>query len=299
MMNNKLTTPGEVARGGNYVLNRVIAVFLALVLFFSVYALYDVWRIYQGANADSFAAYKPEEGELGLEELIKINPDVCGWITINDTHMDYPVVQGKDNLEYLDIDPQRKPTPGGSIFLDCTNRSNFKDLYSILYGHHMAGDLMFSDVLKFHDKKYFDSHKYGVLQVAGGGKYTVEIFAYIDTDGYDNKIYTTIRNSKSEKMQLLSYIKRTASQYRSLEGLNGSRLICLSTCTDTMGDDRGIIVGKISKYDPSKVNEPDKSGESATGEDFWDKLIKLGPGLSLLFLIVLIVSYCIRRKREQ
>ena len=72
---------------------------------------------------------------------MKLNKDVVGWITIFDTHISYPVVQGKDNQEYLNKDVFGKFSFSGSIFLDYRNACDFTDSYSIIYGHHMVLNL--------------------------------------------------------------------------------------------------------------------------------------------------------------
>lgn len=86
---------------------------------------------------------------------MKLNKDVVGWITIFDTHISYPVVQGKDNQEYLNKDVFGKFSFSGSIFLDYRNACDFTDSYSIIYGHHMEYGAMFGDVVEFKNDDYF------------------------------------------------------------------------------------------------------------------------------------------------
>ena len=91
-----LRVAGKIARGTNCALTALTAIFLILVLLFACYALWDTWRIYDGANIDDdLLKYKPTlDNTESLAELMKINPDVCAWLTIDDTSIDYPVVQG-------------------------------------------------------------------------------------------------------------------------------------------------------------------------------------------------------------
>ena len=51
-----------------------------------------------------------------LQELQKINPDVCAWLTVDGTKIDYPVVQGETNLEYINQDIYGEFALSGSIF---------------------------------------------------------------------------------------------------------------------------------------------------------------------------------------
>ena len=62
-----------------------------------------------------------------------MNPDVCGWLTLDHTKIDYPVVQGTDNFEYLEKDVLGNPSVAGSIFLDAKSDRNFHDFYTVIY----------------------------------------------------------------------------------------------------------------------------------------------------------------------
>ena len=88
----------------------ILAGFLILVMFlYGGYSLWDTARIYgNAAVGEELLKYKPTsetEGEhLSLQELALINPDTRGWLTIPDTHIDYPVLQGNDDMEYINKD---------------------------------------------------------------------------------------------------------------------------------------------------------------------------------------------------
>ena len=84
-----------------------------------------------------------------FDELLAINPDTVAWITMDGTHIDHPVVQGKDNFEYLDKAFDGTFYAGGTLFLDYKNKKDFSDKYSIIHGHHMVGGAMFGDLDKF------------------------------------------------------------------------------------------------------------------------------------------------------
>lgn len=244
-MNKKdLTVPGQIARVGNVVCKRLITLVMAIVLFFSIYALYDAWRVLHGADASRLRPYKPGN-EPGLEELMKINPDVCAWIEVDDTHIDYPVVRGRDNMEYLDKDVFGKHSASGSVFLDYRNSREFTDHYNILYGHHMAMGAMFSDVLEFQNQAYFDSHAEGTLYLPGNVTREVEIFAYLDADGHDPYLYAPVVQSEEAMPGLLTYIRQNAAHYRDIGVTTTDRLVVLSTCTEAMGTKRAVVIGRM------------------------------------------------------
>ena len=95
-----------------------------------------------------------------------MNPDVCGWIVMDHTGIDYPIVQGEDNFEYLDKDPLGNPEISGSIFLDWQNNRKFTDPYMVLMGHHMQAGKMFGDLDKYSDETF--SEKYNWENISAG-----------------------------------------------------------------------------------------------------------------------------------
>src|SRR3712207_1882877 len=112
----------------NKVLNAVIALVIFIVLTYSLLGLWDIYMIYKGAsNSDIITTYKPtgKNDDISFAELQKINSDVCGWITISDTNIDYPIVQGKTNMEYINKAVDGSFSLSGSIFLDYRNKRDF------------------------------------------------------------------------------------------------------------------------------------------------------------------------------
>lgn len=88
------------------------------------------------------------------------------WLTIDGTHIDYPIMQATDNTWYLSHDYYGNQAASGAVFLDYRNAANFSDELSIIYGHRMNGDLMFSDVAKYRDADFFAAHINGSLKTA-------------------------------------------------------------------------------------------------------------------------------------
>ena len=110
------------------------------------------------------------------------------WLMINDTNIDYKVMQGKDNFEYLSKNPYGDYYIGGSLFLDYRNDKDYNDEYNIIYGHNMDGGKMFADLKKFYDKDFFDSHKTGTLYLKHK-TYKLEIIGVLKCNAYINGVY--------------------------------------------------------------------------------------------------------------
>lgn len=94
-----------------------------------------------------------------FEQLKKINSDMVGWIKILGTRIDYPVVCGKDNEEYLHKTFSKKKNRSGCIFLDVNCKKDFSSDNSVIYGHHMKDGSMFAELVKFRDPEFVKRHK--------------------------------------------------------------------------------------------------------------------------------------------
>ena len=91
-----------LARIGNKILSVLTILVLLIGSVYCFYCLFDDWRQSQAGLPSQMAKFKPDADDpLSFEELLKLNPDVIGWITIDKTHIDQPIVQGKDDLEYI------------------------------------------------------------------------------------------------------------------------------------------------------------------------------------------------------
>ncbi len=192
--------------------------------------------------------YKPtqaEDLEASFEQLLKINPDVCAWITIDNTGIDYPVVQGETNFDYLSVDVYGDHSSGGSIFLDSGNSRDLRDDYSILMGHHMQGGAMFGDVDLFRDEQFFRANYTGSLH-APDRSMRLEIVSIIQADAYDRAIYGVPIAAQSGKAALISRIDELAVYTRGAPLGTGDRIIALSTCSSDYTNARLLLICRVT-----------------------------------------------------
>ena len=229
------------------ILNIVIYLCLIIVFLFCLYALFDTIKVYLRASNQSIIALKPTEEDPidSLNRLKEINEDVCGWITIDDTNIDYPIVIGKNNSEYLNKDVYKNYSLAGSIYLDYRNSRDFSDIYSIIFGHHMDGGAMFGDIRKFSNKSFFNTHTTGTLYTENG-VYRLSVFALMNTDAYDSYIYGINKSDISRKQELIEYAREKAINYRELNIKDDERIICLSTCSSATTNGRDVLLVKIN-----------------------------------------------------
>lgn len=249
-----LTCIGCLARGGNKILNIVNNILLVIVLLFGLYALWDTWAIFQGAGvSDGLLAYKPTLGETSgenpsLSELMALYPDVRAWLTLDDTNIDYPVVQGEDNSKYVNTSVEGEFSLSGAIFLDCQNEGDFSDLYNIVYGHHMEYDVMFGGLDNYTEEEYLEEHTTGYLFLEHS-TVEIEIFASASVDAYDTKIFTVNHTDEDAQQELLEYIEDTANIYRDIGVDSDDRLIAMSTCSSFGTNARIVVIGRLTELE--------------------------------------------------
>ena len=157
-------------------INAIVVIVAALLFLICLYAMIDAYNVYVGANDSGILKYKPESGNT--EKLREMSEDAVAWLTVDDTRIDYPVMQGENNTEYLNKDPQGEFSLSGSIFLDSRNDKTFSDPYSLIYGHHMEYGAMFGALDEYKDKAFFDSHRTGLLTVVNGTEYTGPVASF-------------------------------------------------------------------------------------------------------------------------
>ena len=89
--------------------------------------------------------------EIDFDQLKQINSEVVGWITIENTNINYPITQAKDNDYYLKRDINKNYSSCGNIFLDCDTKADFTEQNSVIYGHNLKSGGMFANLRKILD----------------------------------------------------------------------------------------------------------------------------------------------------
>jgi len=228
------------------VLDRVedfIGLLACLALFLTgLYAMVDSYLVYQHANDDSLLKFKPGyEGEAAEQP---IQGNMVAWLTVDDTTIDYPVMQGETNEEYLNKDPYGNYSMSGSIFLDSRNAGDFTDDYSLIYGHHMEGDYMFGPLHHFLEQDFLDTHQTGEL-IVGDVTYEITFFAALEASATQELIFNPTEHP-AEKV--LDYVKKHAQSYE--EEKEEGTLLALSTCKYPDSVDRVLLFGYMKEKMP-------------------------------------------------
>src|SRR5690625_464638 len=152
-------------------LSRFITVASVAVFVYAAYNLIDIGIDYyknrQLMTDMQEMYYEADEQETtgngirpGFFPLLEQNEDTVGWITVDGTQIDYPIVQGTDNEHYLTRNFFHEESRAGSIYLDYRNDITLENEKNIVvYGHRMKDGSMFENLTKFLDEDFFHEHQ--------------------------------------------------------------------------------------------------------------------------------------------
>ena len=169
-------------------------------------------------------------------------PDVVGWLRIDDTIIDYPVVQGPDNEYYLHHLADKKPNSNGAIMMDIKNDPLWRDMITTLHGHHMRSGAMFGDLSDYGKEEYYLEHPVAWV-FTPLGDFQAQIFAACVVDpvqfGYPAGV------SEEDFDAMIEQLRQNTSFEAPVEVAYGDRLLVLSTCEYTFPNARFILVAKM------------------------------------------------------
>lgn len=182
------------------------------------------------------------------QELFCMNNDMYGWISIEGTNIDYPVMYAPDRKDYyLKRNFEKEHSSYGVPYIaeHCDPREPSDNV--ILYGHHMKNGSMFSELLKYEDKDFFltqNTIKFDSLTETA----EYEIIAVFKTTVYDDSGFKYYLFTKAEtKEEFDAYVAKCKelSLYETGVGAEyGDKLITLSTCEYSRTNGRMVVVAK-------------------------------------------------------
>lgn len=177
-----------------------------------------------------------EQSELAA--LQQQNDHIIGWLTLENTRLNNPVLQRDNNEFYLKHNYLDEKSRGGSIFADFRNEV-MEDRHTIFYGHVLRNGTMFGDLPKFSEQVYAEAHpvfyyvtndKRFALQVFAAYETTTD-FYYIETQFTDNT-YTQFLEKIQQRSNIKLPVHITAAD----------KIVTLSTCTTSQNDKERFVV---------------------------------------------------------
>ena len=172
------------------------------------------------------------ELDVNFDGLKTQNGDICAWIYIPGTDVDYPVLQGSDNAYYLNHDAYGEYSPDGSIFVDAGNNLDFEDFDTIIYGHNMSTGTMFKTLHNYEDDSFWESNR-NVYIYLPDRVMRYEVFAAYRTNDRHILTYNDFSDKEVRKEYLLNIKSERFDEGIVKNDQNidiDSRLLTLSTC---------------------------------------------------------------------
>ena len=175
-----------------------------------------------------------------ISSLFSINPEVVGWIKVNNTKVDYPVVQAPDNEFYLKHNLYKENDNNGWIFMDYRNSLYNMDANTIIYGHNMYySGIMFGTLTKTIKKDWYSNPDN--LVISFNTIYETmnyQIFSIYKTPVTKDYLKTYFEND-NEFNNFVNIIKDRSVKDFGIEIKPGDKILTLSTCT---GDNERLVV---------------------------------------------------------
>lgn len=266
---------------------------LSMLLYNMVYLSYqnkekmnDIQMIYHNTTDNSSSQEgdkKPtEEEKVDWAKLKDINKEIVGWVEINDTQIDYPVLyhegDSRSSQYYLYRDYKGNPDDWGSVFIDYRSTKSTKSKNVIMHGHHMNDGTMFADMLKYGrysiDMDFYKKSPTITFNTPDENA-TYKIISVFKTNTLSShgEFFNYMIGEFQNEKDFMNYVYnvRVRSMVNCPVDVNeDDSLITLSTCSYEYTDFRTVIVArKVRKGESAKV---DVSQASANNNAVWPQV---------------------------
>lgn len=179
-----------------------------------------------------------ERFSVNWNKLLNINSDVIAWIRIPNTNINYPIVKGSNNNQYLHHNIYGKYSKGGCPFVDSATITPFSNLNTIIYGHNLDNGSMFSNVKKYKNRDYAKEHNIIEIYLPDKTVNKYYVFAFGEVDANDYDVYNVYVDD-------LNKYYETTKKYNTLEVEQNydttKPIITLSTCTNRNENKRYVL----------------------------------------------------------
>ncbi len=177
------------------------------------------------------------------------NKNIIGWLKIDDTNIDYPVMQTSDDIYYLTHDFDGNEDKNGCLFMDSKCNVINRSTNLIIYGHHMRSGKMFGTLVNYKDVKYFEKHPeisfdtiyekgvYQIMYIFNAQVYSEGDVAFKYYQFIDPVSEKEFKSDMMEMQKMSLYSTGVTADY-------GDQLLTLSTCDRTEKNGRFVVVAK-------------------------------------------------------
>lgn len=185
---------------------------------------------------------------VDFSDLLKQNADTVGWLNVNNTTINYPIVQSGDNSYYLNHSFKKEESAVGWIFADY--RSNLKDLErnTVIYGHGRLDNVMFGSLDDTLDSNWYTQPENQIIKISTPYKNMLwRIFSIYTIPAESYYLTHTFENDESYMKFLNTLTERSMNDFNVKLDTN-DKILTLSTCLDNNGN-RIVVHAKLIKVE--------------------------------------------------
>ena len=198
-------------------------------------------------KSDDYWDYiKMDMMSVDFNELKKKNDDTVGFIKVNGTNVNYPIVQSNDNTYYLKHAFDKTKNSAGWVYADYRNDMVNFDKNTVIYGHSRSNQTVFGSLKKVLNKSWYSNKNNHIIKLSTPTENTLWQIVSIYTIAPESYYITT----KFSNTQFKTFIKtiKERSQINFTGTLNeNDKILTLSTCEDVAGTKRLVIHAKLIK----------------------------------------------------
>ena len=188
---------------------------------------------------------KPElEQRIDFKALKAVNKDAVAWLYSPGTIIDYPVVRADDYDYYLYHLIDHTYNVNGTLFIDYNNAPDFSERLTVIYGHHMASGMMFTELVRYQDQEYYQEHPCMYLYTEEGAFQVDLMYGFVIGAGQWRSQGFMYQENLEELLACAAQNTGFVSDIRYEEG---DRVVAMSTCSYEFDDARYVVIGVVKQ----------------------------------------------------
>lgn len=184
--------------------------------------------------------------DVDFNELKRKNSDTVGWISVNGTNINYPVVQSNDNDYYLTHSYDKSKNKAGWVFLDYRNNLDTLNKNTIIYAHGRVDTTMFGSLKNILKSSWYDNKDNYIIKFATENYTSLWQVFSVYTIKAESYYITTEFSNDTEFKEFANTLKNRSKVKFSAEVNENDKFITLSTCKDSKGN-RVVMHAKLIK----------------------------------------------------
>lgn len=174
-----------------------------------------------------------KEYKIDFEKLRKENPDTVGWLKVNNTNIDYPIVSAKNNSYYLNHDFNKKKNKTGWLWINCLNKLDGEDKNIVIYGHNMHTGAMFGTLKNILKPEWYNNKENEHITFTTESETQIyKVFSIYQIEAENYYIKNDFNTKKAFEEFVDTLKQRSVKKYDIDIESKDFKIMTLSTCAD-------------------------------------------------------------------